>query len=1048
MLTDLIDVSQLQLLQETFAKLAEIMVVLVDPDGEPLTSPSNVNPFLAVLLENENGMRSRKKMIKDLCVRNRKTRGAVIKPVAEDIMIAGSMPLFVKDTHLASWIVGPISHKDLDRDALRQIALRAGIPQEQAEQAAGAVEYLPGVSEGAYRDAVDFLKAMTGTVVQMAQVNYDMMQSNQSLIKITEELDSTAQMLAKFTNSAEVGMYVADFFTGELLQANERYARYMGKPLEDLVGKPCWKSAGISLGSFCADCPRDRLMDERGFPAGPVVWERYVPKQDIWVQFTIQAIYWVDGRLAQMVTFTDITQIKRMQEQLAYLAYYDRSMQLPNSLKLIQDVCDWNAEDRFCLICFDIVALRTINDVYSRQTGDMLLVKIARWVREQPRGSSCLYRVDGDEFILMLQYLDRQEAIALAQDIRSRFEEPWIFDISGEKVHIFCSISIGVVYVDKPFSQEAEDILNVIGRTLEISRRQGGLAVYDESMDEKHKNHLKLELSLRNCVKEGMRGFEVYYQPIVNTSTGTWSSLEALCRWTSPEFGPISPMVFIHKAEQMGLIGAVGRWVLETSVRQCKQWDLDRIPNFILDVNLSPAQMTDESLAATVMAILERYDYPGEKLSLEITESTEVNFSNHTINAIERLRGANVQVALDDFGTGYSSFNNLKQLPVSILKTERAFLQGIENDSYLQYLFYSMSELAHAADMRIVAEGVENKEQMRILLKNGVDYLQGYLFSRPLPAQELEEQLDNFVRVSEVFSNVQQNRIDMDKLLSDGYTITPSLFRVFNQCMQMLLTPDDTDVGIEQVLKIVGERFQVSRTYIFWNDGNYNFSLTHEWRAPGIPSLKYQTRHLHGPLFTKELVGMLRERSVMITRNIGDLPQHVGRLLRNAGVKSLAAIPIWRDDELQGIIAFDSCAVRREWKPEEILMLYNLSLLTANVLKSSSLQLKLTNQSRLLDNIFDDMDVMLHIFDPGTGNIFLANRKYRDRFGVKMQDERVSVAYRWGFAASMLPKIRRGEEDVREYIDESGSRFRIYGKGVVWRGGAFACLCYVLEYPA
>lgn len=281
-------------------------------------------------------------------------------------------------------------------------------------------------------------------------------------------------------------------------------------------------------------------------------------------------------------------------------------------------------------------------------------------------------------------------------------------------------------------------------RALDTSREDGKIAIYNESMDSAFKEHVKLELSLKNAINSGMHGFDVHYQPLVDAKTGLWKGVEALCRWNSPEFGNVRPDIFIHEAEQLGLISTIGNWVLERAVSQCKAWGLDAVDGFLLDVNFSPIQMTDEDLESTVFGILEKYGWPGGQLCMEITESRELNFSNHMRNVISSLREKEIILALDDFGIGYSSFQNLKNIPVSVLKTERQFVIDIENDRYLQNLFRTMVDLAHVADMQLVAEGVETEAQRELLVENGADILQGYYFSRPIPAAEMEKLIANF----------------------------------------------------------------------------------------------------------------------------------------------------------------------------------------------------------------------------------------------------------------------------------------------------------------
>lgn len=362
-----------------------------------------------------------------------------------------------------------------------------------------------------------------------------------------------------------------------------------------------------------------------------------------------------------------------------HLDLWDNKYALPNAQCLERDILKLSSETSFTLICFDIVSLRTINDGYGRKVGDMLLFAIKDWTLSLNFGQ--LYRLESDEFGLLLTGADMKMALEKARYISDRFGESWTIGQNGESRQVFCAISIGII--PSQIIHSPSDILNVIERIFKIASKQEEIVVYDEETDRLLKRNLEIEISLKSCVKNNMQGFSIHYQPIVNCITGLWCGIEALCRWSSPSLGNISPLDFIPITEQLGLIGMIGEWILEASVKQCKAWHLDTHEDFFLDVNLSPIQLRDKNLDSKILTILKRHDYPSHKLSLEITESAQQNFSNHTLEAISRLTQQGIPVALDDFGTGYSSFHSLIDLPVSVLKTEKAFLNNIENDEYL-----------------------------------------------------------------------------------------------------------------------------------------------------------------------------------------------------------------------------------------------------------------------------------------------------------------------------------------------------------------------------
>lgn len=398
-----------------------------------------------------------------------------------------------------------------------------------------------------------------------------------------------------------------------------------------------------------------------------------------------------------------------MRDELVYIAYYDRKMDLPNSEKLLQDIREVkSSKGLLYLVAFDIFQLRRLNDAYGRALVDELLGAIVDWVGRQGYPGATLYRIEGDEFALLIKNSSEARASEVADSLFERFETPWTLPMDGEELHILCGASVSVVYAGRV--QQHKDILNLIERTIEVARETGQVAIHNEEMDRAAAEHLQLEMSLKACVNNGMEGFDVHFQPIVDPAAGLWRGLESLCRWESPELGRIPPPVFIREAEQLGLIDRIGLWVLRTAVARCKAWQLDELERFFVSVNLSPLQLANEKLPAQVAAILREYQWPGEKLTLEITESEEVYFGGRTRDIIDQLRFNGIRISLDDFGTGYSSFMNLRNLPASFIKTEREFIRDIEQDSYMQYFFSIMTELSHATDMKLIAEGVETRE--------------------------------------------------------------------------------------------------------------------------------------------------------------------------------------------------------------------------------------------------------------------------------------------------------------------------------------------------
>lgn len=345
---------------------------------------------------------------------------------------------------------------------------------------------------------------------------------------------------------------------------------------------------------------------------------------------------------------------------------------------------------------------------------------------------------------MAMRGIDSSEAEDIGRRVMARFDRPWLLGTGEEQTYLFATPAVAIVELDAMGASQSE-LLGILFRTLSASRIQSGVALYNETLDREVHDQLRMEEALERCIRqEGMEGFALHYQPIVNAVTGKWCGLEALCRWNAPWNGAVPPDTFIPVVERMGLIHPLSHWVTNLAVAQCKEWGLDTLEDFVLNINVSPIQMRDPLMVERVREVLERYSYPSTKLALEITEGTEFRFDAQEEAVIEGLQRLGVAVVLDDFGTGYSTFGRLRKLPVEILKTERTMIENIENDSYNQYLLQVVVELAHAANIKVVAEGVETQREQEVLADKGVDFMQGFLFSKPLTPGELSGKLHMF----------------------------------------------------------------------------------------------------------------------------------------------------------------------------------------------------------------------------------------------------------------------------------------------------------------
>ena len=556
---------------------------------------------------------------------------------------------------------------------------------------------------------------------------------------IIENID-TESTIKSILDSTAAFVYVVDAETDELLMVNEYYSSIIGIPSDNMKGRKCWEFVMGEGGYRCDFCPTDFAISDEAFN----------PTLGIWGKIASRTVKWFDGRIANIITIIDISDEKMLREELAHLAYYDREMDIPNRAKLLSDI-ENKTNHNYCLMAFDYISLRYINDVYGRTVVNSLLAEVLNWIRSFDLHNYEIYRVDSDEFCVLFDNADMISTSGLADRLFERFNEPWQVNLNGEITPVTCRVATCVIDARVGF-EKPEDILGVIDRALDISKETQSVSLYNQDMDDVIKRELRLELNLKNCIQNDMIGFDVFFQPIVDPYKKKWIGLEALCRWESPEFGRIPPLVFIRIAEQIGMINRLGNWVLDTAIGICSALGLDKIPGFFIDVNLATSQLSDESLISNVLLALQKHNFPAENLSLEVTESQDVSDVDFSQTTIERLKSLDIKLALDDFGTGYSNFNSLRNLPVSILKTEKIFIDNIATDEYQQYLSKVLVDLAHAAEMKLIAEGVETEEQMEALTSNNIDYMQGYLFAKPLTLEELQKNVDKFLDGSDLFS--------------------------------------------------------------------------------------------------------------------------------------------------------------------------------------------------------------------------------------------------------------------------------------------------------
>ena len=434
---------------------------------------------------------------------------------------------------------------------------------------------------------------------------------------------------------------------------------------------------------------------------------------------------------------------ERSEARLAYQAMHDSLTGLPNR-RMMQEHLKHVLrrasvdETHVALLFLDLDRFKLVNDTLGHTHGDELLVAVARRLQEHVRPTDLVTRIGGDEFMIVLgEVVGVSQALELANRLRSCLRAPFVVN----EMEFYVSASIGLAFASGDDPEADAEILVRDADTAMYQAKDAGrdaVAVFDESMRTKVSERVELEHDLRRAVELGQ--LHLVYQPIVRIPHGPIEGVEALVRWAHPTLGVIPPLKFIPLAEESGLIMGIGEWVLEEAVRQLASWrhQAPGLEDLYVAVNLSAAQLHDEKLVRRVRTALESHGLEGSALCLELTESVVMEEPMAAAVVLTDLRQLGVRLAIDDFGTEYSSLAYLKRFPVTSLKIDKSFVDSLnDEDSSDATLIAAVVAMAHALGISTIAEGVETPSQAQRLVELGCDAVQGYLFSRPVRAEQL-----------------------------------------------------------------------------------------------------------------------------------------------------------------------------------------------------------------------------------------------------------------------------------------------------------------------
>jgi diguanylate cyclase (GGDEF)-like protein len=439
-----------------------------------------------------------------------------------------------------------------------------------------------------------------------------------------------------------------------------------------------------------------------------------------------------EGRAAALVAAIDITERKRAETRIAHMAHHDALTSLPNRVLMrlrMEDMLAARDGGHIAVLCIDLDNFKSVNDTLGHPVGDLLLQHVARRLRGELRDRDTVARLGGDEFAVLQANADSADAArGLAERLLAVISEP--YEVGGHLVAVGASIGVALAPSD---GDDPDRLLKQADMALYRAKGdgKGAFRFFEPEMDARVQVRRRLEMDLRAAINAG--GLEVYYQPLIDIASGSTCAFEALLRWPHRERGMIPPGDFIPVAEETGLIGAIGAFVLRQACADAMQWPDDTK----VAVNLSPLQFRTGNLLATVMSALESSGLAAHRLELEVTETLLLERGEHVLATLHALRALGVRIAMDDFGTGYSSLSYLRSFPFDKIKIDRSFVRDLCSNADSQAIVRAIVSLGSSLGITITAEGVESERDLAMLRAEGCTQAQGFLFSVARPQCEI-----------------------------------------------------------------------------------------------------------------------------------------------------------------------------------------------------------------------------------------------------------------------------------------------------------------------
>ncbi len=563
-------------------------------------------------------------------------------------------------------------------------------------------------------------------------------------ISAFEEVKSKLRMSSLILENSSEAMVITDE-NNRIITANPAFTQISGYELDDVLGKdPGFFKSGRHKKEFYQKMWES--LNERDHWQGEI-WDKHKNGDNYAKWLTINAIRDEDNAVSRYVAvFSDITQRKIAEETIWRQANFDGLTELPNRNMFHHTLQEKitsasRSNTGLALLLIDLDQFKQVNDTLGHDMGDQLLQLASKRIVSSVRKSDFVSRLGGDEFTIILNdYQSTSNVEIITQKIISRLSEP--YELEDEVVH--GSASIGITY----YPQHAETMKALIknaDQAMYAAKNEGRncYACFKQELQDHAQKHLRLSQDLRAALTKDQ--FQVYFQPAMDLRTNQISKAEALIRWHHPENGLVPPLEFIPIAEAIGVINEVGNWVYHESFEWKQRWNEMFDIDLQISVNMSPAQfkVSNDEFAKEWLALANTGNLKKQNIIIEITEGLLLNSDPEVLNKFLRLHDAGLEVAIDDFGTGYSSLSYLKKFDIDYLKIDQSFVRNLENDDNDLALSEAIIVMAHKLGIKVIAEGVETKAQEALLTEAGCDFAQGYLYSKPVPADQFESFLRN-----------------------------------------------------------------------------------------------------------------------------------------------------------------------------------------------------------------------------------------------------------------------------------------------------------------